>query len=873
MTGKSFRSGLVLFSLLCNAAASHAQLVVTPNQPAAVLANKLGGAGITISSPTLTCAGQANGTFVSGSTPLPIDSGILLTTGKAINAAGAASFLASTNNGTAGDAALATLAGTTTHDACYLEFDLIPNGDTVSFNYVFGSEEYNNSVCGPYNDAFAFFISGPGITGTQNMALVPGTSIPVTVNTINNGVPGSGYSIATCSAMGPGSPFTSYYYDNTGGTQLTYKGYTTLLKAQHDVIPCNTYHLKLTIADAGNSLYDSGVFIEAGSLKTNTYSFSTTDSIGHTINGIPHAFVKGCAPATVNITSAHAVGTNQTVHFTYGGTAVHGSDFSGPDSTVIAAGDTFTTIVLTGLNTPISGAQTVTVYLTSPFSCGIVDSVHLTLLDSPALSILTPDTAICMGQSFLLRALGSSGLTYSWSPAAGLSSATAMQPIANPAATTIYTLSAILPLAGCAIPSHNVTVTVNSAAVSISPSPDTTICNGAHVNITATGGAVYTYNWSPSTALSSPTSATPVATPTVTTVYTLVATAPTGCMAISTLTINISDPTTYIANHDTSICTGASVALHAYGAAGLTYNWGPASSLSAPTSADPVATPAISTIYTVVASVPGTTCSVSRWVSVNIYAPIVASAGPDINTCIGNEIALNASPAGNDYSYSWAGPDGFASSQQSITIENAQAVNAGLYTLVVTNNNTTCTATEIVNVSVNNGTVALMGLTPNQTIAYGSSIQLNVHNALFYTWIPNDGSLNDPTINNPIATPKVPTKYTVIGLNADGCRDSATVFIDITYDTVFLPTAFTPNNDGLNDRFHVVNLGYYRLVDMAVFDRWGALVYHTTDGSNKGWDGTFNGTAQDMGVYNYVVVIARPDGQTSTVKGTVTLVR
>ena len=116
-----------------------AQLAVSPNQTAAVLSSTLAGPGITVSSPVLTCAGAANGTFTvtpgtilgTGTTLFGINNGIILSTGKSVGASGPESFLASTNNGTAGDPALTALAGAATHDACILEFDFSVVGDTV----------------------------------------------------------------------------------------------------------------------------------------------------------------------------------------------------------------------------------------------------------------------------------------------------------------------------------------------------------------------------------------------------------------------------------------------------------------------------------------------------------------------------------------------------------------------------------------------------------------------------------------------------------------------------------------------------------------------------------------------------------------------
>lgn len=867
---------LVLASFLFTRPA-YCQLVVTPNQTAAVLAGKLTGPGITISSPVLTCAGVANATFVSTATPILIDSGILLTSGRAINTAGAESFLASTNNGFPGDAMLTTLAGTATHDACVLEFDFVPKGDTVSFNYQFGSEEYINSTCGQYNDAFAFFISGPGITGIQNMALVPGTTIPVTVNSINSGVPGPpgfpGFcNIANCTSMGPGSPFTSYFYDNTGGTLVTYKGYTVKLTAQHDVMPCVSYHLKMAVADASNFLYDSGVFIEAGSLKTNTYVFSTVDSVGHTVNGQPHTIVKGCAPANVVIVSDHAVGTAQTLTFTYAGTAVNGVDYTAPPSITIPAGSITGSITVAALPTAVAGPKTVKIYLSSPFSCGIIDSVSLNILDSPSAVILTPDTTICAGQTFQIRTSTSAGLDFLWSPSAGLSSPFISQPFAAPATTTSYTLTANLPNAGCAFITRGINVTVTHIAVAILTN-DTTICNGATAHLVATGAPGLTYNWSPAASLDSPATLHPIASPTTTTIYTLTATSALGCIATDNITVTIADPTAVIYNHDSTICAGASVSIVVGGNPTFVYSWSPATYLDNAGSMTPIATPSEPVTYTLTVTVPGTTCLVTKTLSIGLFAPIAASAGPDKIVCVDNSVPLTALPEGSQYSYLWSGPGGFTSTKASFTLNYAQAADQGNYNLLVTDNTTTCTAQDNALITVETNPVVLKNVTPNQTVAYGGTVQLYADNALYYRWEAPDGSLSEKNINNPVAKPLGTTTYVVYGINEIGCRDSALVTIDVTYDTVFLPTAFSPNGDGHNDFFHLVNTGYYHLVEMSVFSRWGNVVFHSASGESRGWDGTFNGAAVDMGVFNYLVIIATPDGTQSTIKGNVTVIR
>jgi gliding motility-associated-like protein len=487
-------SALMLISIY----SSYAQLSVTTGQTAATLANALNGGGVTILNPVLTCPSAANGTFSYTGSTLNINNGILLTTGHAAAAAGAEPPLVNFNNSAPGDPAMAPYLppGANTYDACILEFDLIPSGDTIAFNYQFGSEEYIQAVCSDFTDVFAFFISGPGIGGTDNMALVPGTNIPVEINSINNGTPGTvpSANISNCTSLGPGSPFTSFFVDNTGGSDMAYRGYTTKLKAFHTVTPCQQYHLKLSIVDAGNWQYDSGVFLEKGSLTSNAFRFSVTDSIGHTINGTPHTIVKGCSPATVTIVADHVSTTPGTVNLTYSGTAVENVDVSIlPASLILPAGSTTLSFDVQGLVTTANGPVTLDIHIQTP--CGNSDNLTLTILDTPTAKILTPDTSVCAGQSFTIRTSGTAGISYNWTPAATLNSATAAQPMATPLIATTYTLSAGYPNVGCPllVRTVNVGMTVFDAGTIAG---DSTFCTGTYYTFTLKDAGINDIFWS-----------------------------------------------------------------------------------------------------------------------------------------------------------------------------------------------------------------------------------------------------------------------------------------------------------------------------------------------------------------------------------------
>lgn len=89
---------------------------------------------------------------------------------------------------------------------------------------------------------------------------------------------------------------------------------------------------------------------------------------------------------------------------------------------------------------------------------------------------------------------------------------------------------------------------------------------------------------------------------------------------------------------------------------------------------------------------------------------------------------------------------------------------------------------------------------------------------------------------------------------------------------LLIPNAFTPNNDGQNDIFKIKNITDERLIDFKVFNRWGTILFRTTD-PGAGWDGTYRGQPQSIGVYGYVIQIGYSDGYVETYKGTVTLIK
>lgn len=160
----------------------------------------------------------------------------------------------------------------------------------------------------------------------------------------------------------------------------------------------------------------------------------------------------------------------------------------------------------------------------------------------------------------------------------------------------------------------------------------------------------------------------------------------------------------------------------------------------------------------------------------------------------------------------------------------------------------------------------------DMVLKYGKSAVLNVFGGTQYFWTPMAG-ISNPNHVSPTVQPMVTTTYHVVGIGMNGCRGEDSVKITIDYKSpISVPSAFTPNGDGKNDKFRVLGVTFQTLTEFRVFNRWGQEVF-TTQNINDGWDGTFNGKLMDMGAYSYIIRVGYPDGASETFKGDVTLIR
>jgi len=439
-------------------------------------------------------------------------------------------------------------------------------------------------------------------------------------------------------------------------------------------------------------------------------------------------------------------------------------------------GSTITWSPTTGLSNPnianpIAFPSSTTTYIVTVDNgiCPTMDTV--TVFVGSALINAGNDTTMCIGDSVQLNATG--GVSYSWSPTTGLSNPNIANPIAFPNTTTTYVVTVTDALSCTGVDS--VTVTVVSPPV-ITITNDTTICDGACIQLNATGGT--SYSWSPTTGLSNPNIANPIACPTVNTTYVVTVSNAANCTNTDSVTITINPLPTITASNDTTICDGACAQLNASG--GTSYSWSPTTGLSNPNIANPTACPTITTTY-VVTGTDVNNCTNTDTVVVTVSPLPTANAGNDTTICIGDSIQLNAT---GGTSYTWT-PSG---SLTNPNIANPIAFPNTTTTYVVTvTDGLGCVDTDTVIVTVTS--LPVITITNDTTICDGACAQLNATGGTSYSWSPTTG-LSNPNIANPTACPAVNTIYVVTVSNAANC--TATDSVTITINP--LPT-ITASND------------------------------------------------------------------------------
>ena len=640
---------------------SRAQLITNNSlNPQGLVQNILLGNGVTVSNVTYNGSPVAIAQFTAANTTLGINSGIVMTTGTTLpNGDGPhgpndASGAGVDNNMGGFNLLSQAIQGTQTYNAAILEFDFIPYADTIRFKYVFGSDEYpefappNNTT---YNDVFGFFISGPGITGFQNIAKLPNGAV-VSINNVNT-ITNAFYFVNN------GDGNTAPY--NQSPQYIQYDGFTKVLEAVSQVQCGQTYHLILAIADVGDGQWDSGIFLEANSLST-----ITPVEIEHTLSqqvfANPDWMAEGCVTTNVTLTRQANLNQNLTIPIQLSGTATNGIDYSGiPTSINFPPGQTTASFTIQSLTDAlVEGLETLTLTFPITDPCGNITPLVLDLWiqdNQPMQVTLTSSPITCPGDPVTINSQISGGIqpyTYQWSTGQNTGSMTFTP-------TTTQSVWLAVSDACTGIPAYDtilVTIPVLSP-LTILTSPDITeICPyiPATLGVQASGGSgQYTYSWTINNVLSGTTDSLLV-NPGSSSIYLITVTDNCGNTIQDSISYTIlSPPLVLQMNGPFQICPGDSVDLLVSATGGYGnyyYNW----STSATTPQITVA-PQNSTSYFVQVSDECQTFSVTAVALVQVVKPLanfyIMSQDPMQGLPVQFENAsLNA------WSYTWAFGDG-----------------------------------------------------------------------------------------------------------------------------------------------------------------------------------------------------------------------
>lgn len=356
---RNLLSYIVLALIISFSAEIDAQIVTTSAEgvvPQTLLQESLVGKGIILkngkfnrSRNAIQTAQIGTFTLANGSADFPFKRGLIMTTGEVLVADGP-------NTSTSRmrpippekmadpdeDLLPLTNADAVLSSTTILEFDFLTPSSSFEFHYIFASEEYPEYVCTKWNDVFAFFLTGKDpvtqTVTTRNIAVIPNTitpqnpsGIPVSINTVNSGVMGESGRTENCISL----DYSEYYVDNTGGRATEFDGYTIPLTAGADIIPCETYHMKLSIANVNQNAYDSGVFIDESSFSGLSIRYETIYDKDY------DTLVEGCNNARLKISFDKPVEYSIPIQITTSGSVTSGVDYQSlPSSLTINPGDT-----------------------------------------------------------------------------------------------------------------------------------------------------------------------------------------------------------------------------------------------------------------------------------------------------------------------------------------------------------------------------------------------------------------------------------------------------------------------------------------------------------------------------------------------------
>jgi hypothetical protein len=480
-----------------------------------------------------------------------------------------------------------------------------------------------------------------------------------------------------------------------------------------------------------------------------------------------------------------------------------------------------------------SPQQTTTYSLTATDALGCAVTADVTVVVKAAPVARTGNArTICLGDSTIIGATATGGtgsFTYAWSPTGGLSATDIATPQAKPTTTTTYYLT-VLDANGCA-DRDSVTITVGSVAVSLDADTNT-ICagNSTLLRSNIAGGITpYRYQWTPPQGLNAANIPTPIATPAQSTRYILTVTDGNNCISIDSVMVIVAAAPVAAAGNNTSICNDESIILGTPATGGTPpyrYQWSPSGDLSAPDIATPTASPQKATTY-VLTVTDANDCTAIDSVTVNIKPSPVMNLQPQSFCKDFGPVTIGAQATGGSglYTYSWSPASGLSATDVAQPVANPDSTTT--YQVRVTDANG-CETVASVTVTINTAPVASAG--PDIDVCTGASATIGQHATggaapYSYAWTPATG-LNTTNIATPTVSPEQPTRYMVIVTDANGCRDTASVMVDIQPGTLKIlsassqtPYSISAMNSGTRvcDSVLLVNTGPDTLVIDAAY--------------------------------------------------------
>ena len=822
----------------------------------------IGGNCFDITNVTYNGQGGQIGSFSNGVSNIGFNTGMVMATGDISVCPGPNdqdNASAGYGNGTA-DADLATLTSGATFDMADVEFDFTPTQSPLTFQFVFASEEYCEYVNSAFNDVFGFFISGPGILGNGNIALLPASTTPVAINNVNH-LTNSGYYVNN---TGPGGTLCGQSASFAASVdEVQFDGFTRKMTATANVQVCQTYHIKLKIADVGDGIFDSAVFLNSGS-----FDAGGNASVEFVVNGDPDEdqVYEGCG--TVQLVFKR-VGSNPNVplvvQYTITGTATPGLDYSPiPGSIVIPAGQTTVTVPITIMTDALlEGQETVIITLVNACSC-LNPFETLFINDLPPL-LLTADTVVVCGSGVgTLTASPTGGVepfTYAWSNGNNTASISPFVTV-----STTYKVTVTDACGKTKVAFARINVTPPPKAQLVPPAPQ--LCPGQEgqiiVNFTGTGPfeLVYTLNSDPQ----------PPITGITTDPYTLIINQP-GLYQVVSVTDSLGcvgpgqgallvlpstlDMTGIVTNVKCNGQTNGSINTTVIGGQGpYTYAWtGPQ---TVPAIADPTNLMGGQYMVTVTDNFG---CENTQTFTVAQPAPIVPAivntVGPNCYNANGGSIDLNVTGGVPNYTYLWTGGS---------IVQDPQNLAVGTYTVTVTDQ-AMCTKTAVATVAGNFTPPLAMASTPGTLSCSNTSLTLSGAGSssgggYTYNWTAGPGNITGggntltPTVNQP------GTYTLVVTGTVNGCTAASPVQVT---SSVAYPVANAGPNQTLTCTFNNLTLNGSSSSQGPNFTyNWTASGGGTIVGGNT----TLNPVISTPGTYT-LLVTNTSNGCTTTASATV----